>query len=267
MKIRIILLSTILSIVPLFAFASYTGPFEVICGSWGKSISEFGKVWDYMEYRIPVILYVSKDNRIFLYDFSNKRTLIYDQTGNLNKVVSAKASDYSCYNYWGFEGYSKKGDAWLYRKEYYELKSNEGHTIETIDYKPKEIGLEKNATIEYPDFIYSISTTNYERYIRDNRKNLYLIVRYKHIRKNDSLEIDAYKITRFDIYENEWSTFYLPISKYNPSPLFNPDVDSAVTPIIEYRYPFISYSGDIYCVESSEEQFKVLKWVWKSKKE
>ena len=84
---RIIVLLTIITIIPVGAFAAWTGPQDVLSGTWGSGIGQFylfqGESVDFL----PKIISVDKNGIIVIPDEGNKRITIYNPDGTIRNTL------------------------------------------------------------------------------------------------------------------------------------------------------------------------------------
>ena len=141
-------------------YSAWIGPDEVVESNWGKADNEFGKKWDYVEYKIPRLLAATPDGKIIITDRVNKRRVIYKSDGSLFKIIplyvfennkKVMNPNLSMYNYWNIRGYTLVGDIWMYTNKQYLLKSSVGETIKTTKIKPLELGVIKGLSVKCQD--------------------------------------------------------------------------------------------------------------------
>ncbi len=72
------------------AWAAWSGPVEVLTGTWGAGQEQFGIRERYNGAVFPRTFIVDKDDTIIIADVVNKRAKIYNRKGNLRSIVNSR---------------------------------------------------------------------------------------------------------------------------------------------------------------------------------
>ncbi|MDH3976786.1 MAG: fibronectin type III domain-containing protein [Deltaproteobacteria bacterium] len=258
----IVILSTI-----SISFAGWQGPSEVVNGSWGSGLEQFGYVdSDGIMDMTPSLTVVLIDDSLIIDDIAKKRRLVYGSNGLLNKEVprvisSGKNPDYKKYNFNDVVGFSSSGNTWIEAGDYY-LLSPTGEEIETHSERPLQLGHIKSSKngvniIEYDDGIYTYKLTGGSQgLIRDLKGFLYPITRAN----NDP----HWQVYKFDRCGKQIGLLDLPSDDIveEGGDTVPPPPTPTVIVNAEYGKPVLSPNGDVYSGKVTESSFSILKWTW-----
>lgn len=261
--------------------AKWTGPTEIIHGSWGGSFTEFGLSSEDSGDTLPEVQAVMPNGDINIYDPVNNRIVIYGQDGAFVREVKyilkseedgMKRYELSDYRYAisNIQRIFADGRLLMASGGKYYLKSPSGQLIEIYDERPQVLGLERDAytspdgnylqVIEYEDVtIRAISLVGLEKYFRDQAGNMYGVGKIK----GTGAYPWRYRVYKYDKCSKVLGHIDLPENKIHEE---SADLGTApvshVTVEEEYGEPIIGPNGDIYCWKRTPETYSILKWTW-----
>ena len=252
--------------------AAWQGPTEVMSGSWGSDVMQFGiergDSWD----TFPLIEVVTVDNKIVIADMVNKKQIVIGMDGSFIKEVKWKIKRKSGgrtyyelpeYSFGYVAGYSTDGSIYTVSGSKYFLKSSTGKILKT--YKEKPLGLGKvkerssgskryKVTIKYPDKEWVvISKGACSRYVRDLNCNLYCP--------------GHRQVIKYDEDGNEAARLTMPERIAEETPARDPGVEPIIKVIEEYGPPAVSPNGDIYTWKRTPDTYSIVKWPWQGPKD
>jgi hypothetical protein len=254
------------------AFSAWEGPKEIVGGSWGQGDQEFGLDQGDTSDSGPLLTVILADSKIVMSDQVNEREVIYDNNGTLLKVVPCyiyqggqkiKNPEYSLYQYWNIQGYTREGNVWMKISNYL-LKSPTGEVLKALTERPSELGEVKEKylgpgkykfTVKYPDKTWEIireGPFSSQKYIRDLDGNLY--------------GVGSNYVVRYDDQGKEVAKLTMPEAKLQgtglPSNLPS-DAEPPRPEVLEgYGSPVVAPNGDVYTWKRTPDKYYIIKWVW-----
>ena len=229
MSVRLSLLSLLFIVFTAgIAFAGWSGPAEIIIGTWGAGKGQFGLRSEGGFFVAPSIEAVTTDQNVIIADPANKKQLVFNSKGMLVEEVhwgDAKARSLSVHaplsqrDREAVTVYSQKIGAKLYRI--------------TIVFPEKNVNVDsdtdfKTSTRDAAGFIYGLAGDYVVRFDPVGKKAGELSLPRAH----EMLVQDPVQRTQRGVY-------------------------------IEYGEPVVAPNGDVYLWQKSDANYTVLKWTWK----
>ena len=284
MKYLVKLIAVVLAVGILTnnAYGGWTGPVEVLSGTWGSAEGQFGfEEGDSVAYDMfPGPIYLLLTGDIIIRDVLNGRYKVYSSSGSIKKVlkcikVSTDVYNEECNIDGKFLQTQSNGNLWTYTEKKYYQYSPTGTLISTSPTRPLELGQvtekrigkkEYQITVKFPDVsdptkekvlvITSDKSIGYgvARPFRDANGKLYLIYSKKVERYNDEGKI----VGTLSMPEVQYGAVTIP-----------PDwPDNAEPPrarvVAEHGSPVVAPNGDVYTWMRSDTHYKILKWTWQN---
>ena len=269
------------------SFAGWTGPSEVLSGTWGNNPGQFAIQYGDTSDTFPTTIDISPSGKIAITeDQTLDRVQIFNSTGQLANIINTFAFtiafdtnenlyvsgggfrkyDSSGKVVWSKTGTSydalyalSSGDIIGYDKDNknYALFSPTGQLIKTSAERPLELGRvseyplgnrKYKTTVKYEDATYTIiSEREYERFVRDNKKNLYAM--------NPGI------VEKFSPCGKLIGRLDMPEKKAFAGDKI-PGEEQYVFIHDEYGAPVVDVNGNIYAWKKSPTKYSILKWTW-----
>jgi hypothetical protein len=207
------------------ASASWTGPDEVITGSWGPGKGQFGlRSQDGFDV-VPVIDAVTADNGAVIYDAVNRKQMIYSSKGSLKEELK-----------WGSGGKGNKPLCIVSQRE-----------REAVILNALQSGASSyRITAVFPDRNDVVNADQqFRRATRDVNGFVY--------------GIGSGSIVRFDKSGKQIASISLPAAHEE---LVTAPGRAPQALYVVYGEPLIGPTGDVFLVKWSGSAFSILKWTW-----
>ncbi|MHB8845763.1 MAG: NHL repeat-containing protein [Nitrospirota bacterium] len=247
------------------AIAFWQGPQAILEGGWGGRPNEFGIEHGDTGDTFPRDIIVLSNNDIWIPDgWVNERLKLYDQNGNLKKIISLDQATRTFPEYWFIGKLAAVGlDGFVYMSDYlgkgmYAQYSPNGQLVKTSTERPLELGRvksqmlgEKNYkyTITYPDRVYGLTLSiPYRRFIRDNQGRINAV--------------SAKSARKYSVCGKELGVVSIPDDQRRITRPGGGGFEEQSEIIQQYGEPVIAPNGDVYTWKRTPTNYSILKWTW-----
>ena len=252
--------------VSLPTYAAWQGPTEIVSGSWGANSDQFGVEYGDTNDSFPTRVIVLLDGGLIIRDIVNGRKKIYTANGTLLRAVKCAknaAGEWNdeCRIKGDYIQTTLDGNIWT-GPEYliqqgYSLYSPTGQLLKTSNTRPLELGVvseeplgngKYKTTVKYEDATYMIiSAREYERFVRDKKKNLYAM--------NPGI------VEKFSPCGKLLGRLDMPEAKAFAGDKI-PGEEQYVFIHDEYGAPVVDVNGNVYTWKRTPTKYSILKWTW-----
>lgn len=264
--VRVLLVFMFAISISIESNAAWQGPTEIISGTWGSGVGQFGLEYGDSGDGFPEIEAIIPEGKIVISDTVNKKQLVFNADGSLFKEVNwpitsqgGGRTSYSVPEF-SFEtilGYRSDGNIYTGAGNKYFLKNSTGQLLQTFTEKPAELGKVKSSnlgqnkykiTVTYPDRVYGFtSDRKFTRYIRDSTGFVY--------------GLNAGGAWRFNQCGKLMGSALMPSDQRHETARSGGG-ENIVTVNEEYGQPVISFNGDVYTWKRTPDAYSILKWTW-----
>ena len=210
------------------AFAGWSGPKEIISGTWGSGAGLFGTRTEGGFSVVPSIEAVTTDQRVIIADTVNKKHLVFNSKGE--RVMEAAWGD--------TKGPSVSSIDPLYQRD-----------RDAVTMHSQKIGASAyRITIVFPEGNTEIDS---DRDLRTATRDAVGFI----------YGLAADSVVRFDQNGKKTGSLTLPRAYEELIPV--PGQRAPRAAYVEYGEPVIAPNGDVYLWQKSDANYTILKWTWK----